>query len=337
MFIDSVKIFLKAGRGGDGCIAFRREKFVPRGGPSGGNGGNGGSIYLISDNNTDHLIHLKHKPIIKGNKGKNGKGSNRHGKNGKDIFIKVPVGTIVKDVESGKILCDFDKPEQKFLAAKGGRGGKGNASFKTSTNQAPRIKEEGRRGEEVELFLELKIIADVGLVGFPNAGKSTLISRVSKAKSKIASYPFTTLMPHPGVVELSGFRSFIMADIPGIIEGAHEGVGLGLEFLRHIERTHILLFLLDADPHSGKSLIDQFFILQSELKQYSEVLNKKSKFISVNKIDLINEDSKNLKEIENYCLKKKISLFKISALKGYNIKNMLETIYNSLKSKKDNL
>jgi len=335
MFIDSVRVYLKAGKGGNGCIAFRREKYVPRGGPSGGNGGDGGSIYFVSDLNVDHLIHLRYRPIIKAKNGAHGEGSNRHGKRGEDTIIKVPVGTIVKDPETGEILFDFSKPGLKFLAAKGGRGGKGNAAFKTPQRRAPRIKEDGKPGEEKELLLELKTIADVGLVGFPNAGKSTFISKVSKAKPEIADYPFTTLTPHPGVVELENFRTFIIADIPGIIEGASHGAGLGFKFLKHIERTRILLFMIDGAPYNERKPVEQLEVLLKELKNYSDVLYGKQKVIALNKIDLLENESQEIKELENFCKKNKFPLFKISAIKKEGIPPLLEFLYKIMKELKD--
>ncbi len=337
MFIDSVKVFLKAGKGGNGCIAFRREKYVPRGGPSGGNGGDGGSIYFVSDLNVDHLIHLRYKPIIKAKNGAHGEGSNKHGKRGEDTIIKVPVGTVVKDPETGEILFDFSEPGMKYLAAKGGKGGRGNAAFKTPTRRAPRISEEGKPGEEKELLLELKTIADVGLVGFPNAGKSTFISKVSRAKPEIAEYPFTTLTPHPGVVELDGYRTFIIADIPGIIEGAAEGAGLGLRFLKHIERTRILLFMIDGNPYSGRKPLEQLIVLLNEVKKYSEILFQKPKVIVLNKIDLIHEEKDDIKKFVEYCNKENLQLFKISALKSEGIKPLLEYLYSKMKELKDSV
>ncbi len=335
MFIDSVKVFLKAGRGGNGCIAFRREKYVPRGGPSGGNGGNGGSIYFVSDLNVDHLIHLRYKPIIKAKNGAHGEGSNRHGKNGEDTIVKVPVGTVVKDPETGEILFDFSEPGMKYLAAKGGKGGRGNAAFKTPQRRAPRIKEDGKPGEEKELLLELKTIADVGLVGFPNAGKSTFISKVSRAKPEIAEYPFTTLTPHPGVVELDNYRTFIIADIPGIIEGASEGAGLGLRFLKHIERTRILLFMIDGAPFSERKPKEQLIILLKEIKNYSEVLYNKPKVIVLNKIDLIKEEKDDIKEFVEFCESENYPLFKISAIKKEGILPLLEFLYKKMKELKE--
>ncbi len=337
MFIDSVKVFLKAGKGGNGCIAFRREKYVPRGGPSGGNGGNGGSIYFVSDLNVDHLIHLRYKPIIKAKNGTHGEGSNKNGKRGENTIVKVPVGTVVKDPDTGEILFDFSEPGMRYLAAKGGKGGRGNAAFKTPTRRAPRISEEGKPGEEKELLLELKTIADVGLVGFPNTGKSTFISKVSRAKPEIAEYPFTTLTPHPGVVELDGYRTFIIADIPGIIEGAAEGAGLGLRFLKHIERTRVLLFMIDGNPYSKRKPLEQLIVLLKEVKKYSEILFQKPKIIALNKIDLIHEEKDDIKEFVEYCNKENLQLFKISALKNEGIKPLLERLYSKMKEIKESV
>ena len=334
MFIDSVRVYLKAGKGGNGCIAFRREKYVPRGGPSGGNGGEGGSIYFVSDLNVDHLIHLRYKPIIKAKNGAHGEGSNRNGRKGEDTIIKVPVGTIVKDPETGEILFDFSEPGLKYLAAKGGKGGRGNAAFKTPRRRAPRIKEDGKPGEEKELLLELKTIADVGLVGFPNAGKSTFITKVSKARPEIAEYPFTTLTPHPGVVELENYRTFIIADIPGIIEGASHGAGLGLKFLKHIERTKILLFMIDGAPYNERKPVEQLKVLLKELKNYSEVLYNKRKIVALNKIDLIKEENDDIKEFEKFCKKSNFPLFKISAIKNEGIYPLLEFLYKTMKELK---
>jgi len=337
MFIDSVKVFLKAGKGGNGCIAFRREKYVPRGGPSGGNGGNGGSIYFVSDLNVDHLIHLRYKPIIKAKNGTHGEGSNKNGKRGENTIVKVPVGTVVKDPDTGEILFDFSEPGMRYLAAKGGKGGRGNAAFKTPTRRAPRISEEGKPGEEKELLLELKTIADVGLVGFPNTGKSTFISKVSRAKPEIAEYPFTTLTPHPGVVELDGYRTFIIADIPGIIEGAAEGAGLGLRFLKHIERTRVLLFMIDGNPYSKRKPLEQLIVLLKEVKKYSKILFQKPKIIALNKIDLIHEEKDDIKEFVEYCNKENLQLFKISALKNEGIKPLLERLYSKMKEIKESV
>src|SRR5213592_1834275 len=258
MFIDEAKIRVKAGGGGNGCVAFRREKYVPRGGPSGGDGGKGGDIYMESSQRHNTLVHFRFNPEYKAERGRHGEGSNKTGREGVAITLKVPVGTIAYDAESGEMVHDFSHPDDRIVIARGGRGGRGNAQFKTSTHQAPREHEDGRPGEERTLRLELKLLADVGLVGYPNAGKSTLISRISAARPKIADYPFTTLEPNLGVV-LLGERgdpdatSFVVADIPGLIEGAHSGAGLGMQFLRHIERTRILVHLIDVSDASGRT------------------------------------------------------------------------------------
>ena len=256
MFIDRVKIKVKAGDGGNGVTAFRREKFVPRGGPSGGDGGVGGSVWMESDEGLNTLLHLRYNPEHKAERGRHGEGSNRYGKDGEDAIVKVPVGTQVFDAETNELLFDFTEPGQRYLAAKGGKGGWGNAHFATPTRRAPKFHYTGRPGEEKELQLELKLIADVGLVGFPNAGKSTLISVISAAKPKIADYPFTTLEPNLGVVDMGDFRTFVVADIPGLIEGASEGAGLGDRFLRHVERTKLMLHLVDVSSSSGRDPVD---------------------------------------------------------------------------------
>ena len=251
MFIDEVIISVKAGNGGNGCLAFRREKFVPRGGPSGGDGGRGGDVVLVASSHYNTLLHFRFNPEHKAERGRHGEGSNRTGREGHDVELPVPVGTVVWDVATGEQLYDFTKPGERFIVAHGGKGGRGNARFATSTHQAPTEHEEGKLGEEKKLRLELKLLADVGLVGFPNAGKSTLISRISAARPKVANYPFTTLEPHLGVVQ-AGDRTFVVADIPGLIEGAHEGHGLGIQFLRHIERTSVLAHLVDVSESSGR-------------------------------------------------------------------------------------
>jgi GTPase len=253
LFIDSAKIKVQAGNGGNGVTAFRREKFVPRGGPSGGDGGRGGSVWIESSEDMNTLLHLKYQPEHRAERGGHGEGSNRTGREGEDVVIRVPVGTQIRDSETGELLFDFIESGMRWLAAKGGRGGFGNSHFATSTNRAPRYHQQGGEGEQKELLLELKLLADVGLVGYPNAGKSTLISTISAAKPKIADYPFTTLEPNLGVVKTSDYGSFVVADIPGLIEGAHTGAGLGVQFLRHIERTKLLLHLVDVSSLSTRS------------------------------------------------------------------------------------
>jgi GTP-binding protein len=283
MFIDQAQITVRGGRGGNGCISFRREKFVPRGGPDGGDGGNGGSVVLAADENVNTLLAFRRRRRFEAGRGAHGQGSNKHGRSGADIRIRVPVGTIIREQPSGRQLADMVRPGQEIVAAAGGKGGRGNARFASATHQAPREAEEGAPGEERDLELELKLLADVGLVGLPNSGKSTLLSRLSAARPKIADYPFTTLEPHLGVVPVGEFRQVLVADIPGLISGAHQGKGLGIQFLRHIERTRMLLFLLDvtaADP------AEDLRILRRELARFSPELPAKPALICLNKIDL---------------------------------------------------
>ncbi len=286
-FVDEVRIRVRAGDGGDGCVAFRREKYVPRGGPSGGDGGKGGSIILVADPQLTTLLDYRHRPNHKARRGENGRGRDQNGADGEDLTLKVPVGTLVKDAATGERLFDFDKPGATFVVAAGGRGGLGNMNFATATRQAPRFAQPGRPGEEREVVLELKLLADVGLVGFPNAGKSTLISRISAARPKIAEYPFTTLVPHLGVVGYKDHRSFVVADIPGLIEGAHLGAGLGHKFLRHVERCRVLVHLIDcAAEGEGRGPIEDYRKIVSELKHYSPELAKKPQIVAANKIDV---------------------------------------------------
>src|SRR3954463_9222878 len=295
MFIDRVKIKVKAGDGGNGVTAFRREKFVPRGGPSGGDGGVGGSVWMESDEGLNTLLHLRYNPEHKAERGRHGEGSNRFGKDGEDAIVRVPVGTQVFDAESNELLFDFIEAGQRFRAAKGGKGGWGNSHFATSTKQAPKYHYDGRPGEEKELQLELKLIADVGLVGFPNAGKSTLISVLSAAKPKIADYPFTTLEPNLGVVSW-GDHTFVVADIPGLIEGAHEGHGLGIRFLKHIERARVLLHLIDVSDASGRpDPIHDFEVIMTELESFGAGLEEKPTMVVATKSDV--ENPKKLAEL----------------------------------------
>lgn len=286
MFLDEIIIKLEAGRGGDGCTSFRHEKFVEMGGPDGGNGGNGGNIIFKASEGLSTLIDLRYNRKIKGNKGENGKGANRTGATGEDIIIKVPIGTTVKDEETGLIICDLIKNDEECIIAKGGRGGRGNASFKSNKNKAPKISEYGLKGEERTIKCELKLLADIGLVGFPSVGKSSLISVISASKPKIADYHFTTLVPNLGVVSVPGRNSFVVADLPGIIEGASTGVGLGDKFLKHAKRTKIIAFVLDMSEHDGRSAIEQYEILKKELKSYSEKLYNKKSIIIANKMDV---------------------------------------------------
>jgi len=336
MFIDRVTIYLEGGRGGDGCVSFRREKFVPKGGPDGGNGGDGGSIFLVSDEGVDSLVYFRFRPIIKAKRGEHGKGSNKNGKRGEDIYLKVPVGTVVKDKKTGEILFDFHSPSMVYLAAAGGKGGRGNASFVSSTRRAPRIRELGKEGEKKELILELKSIADVGIVGFPNAGKSTLLSKVSSAKPLIADYPFTTLIPNLGVVNIDEEKSFIMADIPGLIEGAHLGKGLGIRFLGHIERTKILLILLDISHGDKERAFKEYQVLVSEMAEYSTALTDKPRIIALNKIDLIENDSI-VQNIKTGFEKIGLKTFPISALKNQGIKRLLKGIWDLIAEFKERI
>src|ERR1041385_436532 len=280
MFIDEAKITVKAGDGGHGSIAFRREKFVPRGGPSGGDGGSGGNIYLLADPQENTLLKFRFDHVFRAERGRHGEGSNRHGRRGEDLEIRIAVGTVVYDDETGELLHDFTKPNERVLIAKGGRGGHGNAHFVSSSNRAPKKAQDGALGEAKTLRLELKLIADVGLVGYPNVGKSTLISRISAARPKIADYPFTTLEPQLGVVSLDTDKSFVVADIPGLIEGAHLGHGLGIQFLKHIERTRVILHLIDVSVGNERDPVDEFHAIDAELAEYNPEVQKKPKIIA---------------------------------------------------------
>jgi GTPase len=321
VFIDEATIRVKAGDGGNGCLAFRREKFVPRGGPSGGDGGKGGDVIMESSERHNTLVHFRFNPEYKAERGRHGEGSNRTGREGVDVTLKVPVGTIVYDDETGEKVWDFSKPDERIVIAHGGRGGRGNARFATSTHQAPREHEDGRPGEERVFRLELKLLADVGLVGFPNVGKSTLISRLSAARPKIADYPFTTLQPNLGVVVAGDKKhevSFVVADIPGLIEGAHEGAGLGTQFLRHIERTRLLVHLVDVSDASGRSdVIKDVEVILGELDSFGAHLAEKPMLMVASKIDAANKEK--LAKLKQYCKKKKLELFPISAVTGKGI------------------
>jgi GTP-binding protein len=291
VFIDEVIISVKAGAGGNGCLAFRREKYVPRGGPSGGDGGVGGDVILVSSEHYNTLLHLRYNPEHSAERGRHGEGSNRTGRNGQNVEVPVPVGTIVYNADTGEQLFDFTAPGERFVAAHGGRGGRGNARFATSTHQAPTEHEPGKPGEFFKLRLELRLLADAGLVGFPNAGKSTLISRLSAARPKIADYPFTTLEPNLGVVE-AGDRTFVLADIPGLIEGAHEGHGLGVQFLRHVERTSVLVHLVDVSDFTGRDPAHDFDVILAELGQFSDSLAAKPMMVVASKIDVCQDLSR---------------------------------------------
>ncbi|MFQ6083106.1 MAG: GTPase ObgE [Candidatus Aminicenantia bacterium] len=330
MFVDQVKVFLKAGKGGNGCLSFRREKYVPRGGPDGGRGGDGGSVYLVSDPSVTSLSFFRYHPEIKAKKGVHGEGNNRQGKKGEDIYFHVPVGTVVKETKTNKVIFDFTQPNQIFLVAKGGKGGRGNASFVSPTNRAPRKFELGKPGEEKELILELKLIADVGVIGFPNVGKSTLISKISSAKPIIADYPFTTLNPSLGIVDVDEEKSFIIADLPGLIEGAHLGHGLGIKFLKHIERTKILLHLVDASPFLERDPVRDYQIILEELKSFNPDLAHRPQILVANKIDLLTQDKSKLIKLKNFARERNIPFHSISALKGKGLKELVEATYQML-------
>jgi GTPase len=317
LFIDEVRILVKAGDGGNGCLAFRREKFVPRGGPSGGDGGRGGDVTLVASGHYNTLLHFRFNPEHKAQRGRHGEGSNKTGRDGESIEVATPLGTVVYDADSGELLHDFTTAGEKFVVAHGGRGGRGNARFATSTHQAPTEHEPGKPGEERRLRLELKLLADVGLVGFPNAGKSTLISRISAARPKIADYPFTTLEPNLGVAEVDD-RTFVVADIPGLIEGAHEGHGLGTQFLKHIERTRLLAHLVDVSEASGRDPVHDFDVVMTELGSFSEDLVKKPMIVVATKIDAA-QDPKRVKALERHAKKLRLPFFKISSVTGQGI------------------
>ena len=325
--MDTAKIQVKAGNGGNGCISFRREKFVPRGGPDGGDGGHGGNIVLVATLGMSTLIDLRHNPRQVADNGGHGTGKQRHGADGGDRIIKVPAGTIVRDQDTLEMLADLTESDQTVVVARGGIGGKGNAHFKSSTFQAPRVAEKGEPGEEREISLEVKLIADVGLVGYPNAGKSTLLARTSAATPKIAPYPFTTLRPNLGVVRIDREQNFILADIPGLIEGAHKGAGLGHQFLRHIERTKMLIHVIDLSATDGRDPIEDYEQLNQELGHYNPLLTKLPQIIAVNKIDMP-EAQANLTRVQEYFDKRKI--FPISAVTGEGVNALMQQAYRSL-------
>ena len=325
MFIDRAKIKVKAGDGGNGVTAFRREKFVPRGGPSGGDGGHGGDVWIEADEGFNTLLHLRYNPEHKAERGKHGEGSNRFGKDGEDTVVKVPVGTQIFDAETNELKFDFTEAGQKYLAAKGGKGGWGNAHFATPTRRAPKFHYTGRPGEEHELQLELKLIADVGLVGFPNAGKSTLISVISAAKPKIADYPFTTLEPNLGVVDMGDYKTFVVADIPGLIEGASQGAGLGDRFLRHVERTKFILHLVDVSSASGRDPIEDYRIINRELAAYNEDLALRPQIIVATKIDAL-DDPERLESLRKQAKKDRKPFFAISSVANTGVRELVNEV-----------
>lgn len=333
MFTDYTKIIIKSGDGGNGAATFRREKYVASGGPDGGDGGNGGNIYFQVDKDKNTLIDFRYNKKFKAKNGENGSGSHCNGKYGEDLYIKVPIGTVIKDAQTGKVVADLSKPNQKELVLKGGRGGRGNSHFATATRQAPRFSEDGEKGEEKELILELKLLADVGLLGFPNVGKSTFLASVTAAKPKIANYHFTTIIPNLGVVKTKDGDGFVIADIPGIIEGASEGVGLGIQFLRHVERTRLLLHFLDVSGQEGRNPIEDFNAINKELKKYSEKLATRKQIIVANKIDAIDEtQSEELKAVEKLAKEQNLELFKISAATGQGVQELIDYVTNTLKT-----
>ena len=331
MFTDYAKIIIKSGNGGDGAVTFRREKYVAAGGPDGGDGGRGGSIYFRVDPNANTLIDFRYNKKFKAQNGENGSGANKFGKSGEDLYINVPIGTIIKDAKTGKVVADLSKEGQVELVLKGGRGGKGNSHFATATRQVPRFAQAGEDGEEKEVILELKLLADVGLLGFPNVGKSTFLSVVTDAKPKIANYHFTTIEPNLGVVKTKRGDSFVIADIPGIIEGASEGIGLGIQFLRHVERTRLLLHVVDVSGIEGRNPVEDFKTINEELKKYSEKLSTRKQIIVANKIDIMQDDA-GYKELEKLAKKENLEIYKISGATGEGISELLDRVAEVLKT-----
>ena len=330
MFVDYVKILIKSGDGGNGAATFRREKYVAAGGPDGGDGGRGGDIIFVVDKDSNTLIDFRYNKKYKAENGQNGSGNHCYGKSGEDLYIKVPKGTIIKDFETGKVIADLSNDGQKEIVLKGGKGGKGNTHFATSTRQAPNFAIDGEKGKEKEIILELKLLADVGLLGFPNVGKSTILSMVTAATPKIADYHFTTLNPNLGVVKTEYGDSFVIADIPGIIEGASEGVGLGIQFLRHIERTRLLLHVIDVSGVEGRNPVEDFYKVNEELKKYSEKLANRKQIIVANKADIIQDEEK-YKELEKVAKENNIEIFKISAATNNGLKELFNYVSTIIK------
>ena len=320
-FVDYAKIHVKAGDGGRGCVSFRREKYIPRGGPNGGDGGRGGHVVIKATSKFNTLLDQKYKREYKADRGQHGMGKKMHGKNGEDLIISVPVGTVIREVDQEEMIADLDADGSYYIAARGGRGGLGNAHFATPVRKAPRFAQPGESGEERWLIFELKLLADVGLIGLPNAGKSTLISVISSARPKIADYPFTTLVPNLGVIKLEDFRSFVVADIPGLIEGAHKGAGLGFQFLRHVERTTILLHLVDISVMAVEDPVDNYRKINRELALYSPSLINKYQAVVAAKLDIA--DKKRLDRLRRYCKTNGIDFFEISAVTGKGIKELV--------------
>lgn len=330
MFIDRARIFVQSGKGGDGMSSFRHEKFVPKGGPNGGDGGQGGNVVLVADRNVNTLVDFRFRRLFKAKPGGKGEGSNKYGRNAEDLLITVPLGTIVKDEETGQIMADLSRDGQQAIVAKGGRGGRGNWHFRTSANRTPTFAERGEPGEERWLRLELKVLADVGLLGYPSVGKSSILRKVSAAQPEVAAYHFTTINPILGVVDLPDHRSFVMADIPGLIDGASEGVGLGHDFLRHIERTKILIHVLDVSGMEGRDPIEDYEKINAELAKYSEKLSRKLQIVAANKIDLLTDDSDNLERLMDYMAAKGIEVYPICAVSGDGMDKLLERVWTLL-------
>ncbi|WP_298589076.1 GTPase ObgE [uncultured Megasphaera sp.] len=329
MFIDRARIFVQSGKGGDGMSSFRHEKFVPKGGPNGGDGGQGGNVVLVADRNVNTLVDFRYRRLFKAKPGGKGEGSNKYGRNAEDLLITVPLGTIVKDEETGQIMADLSRDGQRAIVAKGGRGGRGNWHFRTSANRTPTFAERGEPGEERWLRLELKVLADVGLLGYPSVGKSSILRKVSAAQPEVAAYHFTTLNPILGVVNLPDHRSFVMADIPGLIDGASEGVGLGHDFLRHIERTKILIHVVDVSGIEGRDPIEDYEKINAELAKYSEKLARKRQVVAANKIDLLG-DSDNLERLMDYMAAHGVEVYPICAMTGEGMDKLLERVWTML-------
>lgn len=329
MFIDRARIFVQSGKGGDGMSSFRHEKFVPKGGPNGGDGGQGGNVVLVADRNVNTLVDFRFRRLFKAKPGGKGEGSNKYGRNAEDLVITVPLGTIVKDEETGQVMADLSRDGQRAIVAKGGRGGRGNWHFRTSANRTPTFAERGEPGEERWLRLELKVLADVGLLGYPSVGKSSILRKVSAGQPEVAAYHFTTLNPILGVVNLPDHRSFVMADIPGLIDGASEGVGLGHDFLRHIERTKILIHVIDVSGIEGRDPIEDYEKINAELAKYSEKLSRKQQIVAANKIDLLG-DSDNLERLMDYMAAHGVEVYPICAMTGEGMDKLLERVWTML-------
>ena len=325
MFVDEVDILVRGGNGGRGCLSFHREKFVPKGGPDGGDGGRGGHVILRVDSQISTLIDLRYQSQYRAQRGENGRHKNQHGKDGDDLIVNVPPGTLVKDAETGEILADMAASDAQFIAAAGGQGGRGNARFKSATNQAPRYVQPGIEGEERSLHLELKLLADVGIIGLPNVGKSTLISRISAARPKIADYPFTTLIPNLGVVRTSNFRSFVVVDIPGLIEGASLGAGLGFQFLRHIERTRMFVHVIDLSSLTGREPLQDFQTINAELEQYEPTLLQRPQIVAANKLDVLDDDTR-LSTLRAFCEQEGMACYPISAVTGEGVPELMQGV-----------